>query len=79
MAIYNIHIKEQLSEHWSSWFEGMTVTHLASGETVLSGEIVDQSALHGVLNKLRDLQLTLISVCPEQDTPHSATEQEADT
>jgi hypothetical protein len=71
VAIYNIYIKEQLGEHWSSWFEGMTVTWQANGGTLLSGEIVDQAALHGVLNKLRDLQLTLLSVyaVPKNTSP----------
>ena len=71
MAIYNIYIKEQLDEHWSSWFEGMTVTWQADRGTLLSGEIVDQAALHGVLNKLRDLQLTLLSVYAIPNNPSS--------
>jgi len=70
MAVYQIRIKEQLGQHWSDWFGGLTVTNEANGETVLTGEVVDQSALHGLLSKVRDLQLTLLSVSPlEADSP----------
>jgi hypothetical protein len=62
MTVYEIRVEEQLDLHWSSWFDGMTVTNEASGETVLSGSVVDQAALHSLLNKARDLNLTLISV-----------------
>jgi hypothetical protein len=47
---------------WSAWFEELTLTHEADGSTVVTGNIVDQATLHGVLNKVRDLGLTLISV-----------------
>jgi hypothetical protein len=59
---YVIRIKEHLDPHWSEWFEGLTLTHTESGETILSGPIVDQAALHGLLVRVRDLNLTLISV-----------------
>jgi hypothetical protein len=62
MPIYQIRIKEQLDQHWSAWFGGLTMTTEANGETVLTGEVVDQAALHGLLSKVRDLQLTLLSV-----------------
>ena len=64
MPIYQIRLKEQLGQQWSAWFGGLTVTNEANGETVLVGEVVDQAALHGLLNKVRDLQLTLLSVYP---------------
>jgi hypothetical protein len=64
MPIYQIRLKEQLDPHWSTWFGGLTVTNEAHGETVLTGEVVDQAALYGLLRKVRDLHLTLISVCP---------------
>lgn len=64
MAVYQIRLKEKLDQHWSAWLGGMTVVHEADGETVLTGEVVDQAALHGLLSKVRDLQLTLISVTP---------------
>ncbi len=62
MTVYQIRLKEQLGRHWSAWFGGLTVTNEANGETVLTGEVVDQAALHGLLSKVRDLQLTLLSV-----------------
>lgn len=60
--VYEIRVKSQLDLRWSEWFEGLTVTRTASGETIRSGPIVDQAALHGLLAKIRDLNLTLISV-----------------
>jgi hypothetical protein len=62
MAVYRIRLKERLDEHWSSWLGGLKVVHEANGETMLIGEVVDQAALHGLLSKVRDLQLTLLSV-----------------
>jgi hypothetical protein len=64
MTVYRIRLKEKLDQRWSAWLGGLTVIHEASGETVLTGEVVDQAALHGLLSKVRDLQLTLISVSP---------------
>ncbi len=69
MPIYQIRLKEQLGQHWSSWFDGLAITIEANGETVLTGEIIDQAALHGLLNKVRDLQLTLLAVYPLEDWP----------
>ena len=57
-----IRVKGLLSEVWSDWFEGLMIEQKANGEMVLSGHIVDQSALMGVLNKLNRLNLTLISL-----------------
>ena len=59
---YVIRVKGHLDPRWSEWFEGMSVTQTESGETVLSGPVLDQSALHGLLARIRDLNLTLISV-----------------
>ncbi len=59
--IYQIHIKGHLDEHWMRWFEGLEVTQHPDGETVISGAM-DQAALHGILNRIRDLGLELISV-----------------
>jgi hypothetical protein len=61
---YQIRIKERLEERWSPWFEGLTLTSTQNGETLISGWLRDQAALHGVLAKIRDLNLTLISVTP---------------
>jgi len=72
LVAYEIRVKGHLDESWSEWFDGLTITNLESGETVLRGEIVDQAALHGVLSKVRDLNLPLIavsSVGPERQDP----------
>jgi hypothetical protein len=57
-----IRVKGHLSSQWSDWLEGLEVTWLDNGETVLSGTVVDQAALMGILNKLNGLNLTLLSV-----------------
>ena len=59
---YQIRIEGHLSDSWSSWFEGLAIRHEDSGETVLAGSLADQAALHGVLMRIRDLGLPLISV-----------------
>jgi hypothetical protein len=60
--LFEIRVKGHVSEIWADWFEGMTIEYLDNGEMNLSGYIVDQSALMGVLNKLVRLNLTLISL-----------------
>jgi hypothetical protein len=70
MTVYRIRFREQLDQRWSAWLGGLKVSHEANGETVLTGEVVDQAALHGLLSKMRDLHLTLIAVYPvETDSP----------
>jgi hypothetical protein len=70
MTVYRIRFKEQLDQRWSAWLGGLEVIHEANGETVLTGEVVDQAALYGLISKVRDLHLTLISVSPlEADSP----------
>jgi hypothetical protein len=59
---YEIKIKGHLNTSWSEWFAGMTLTHLEGDETLLSGTLPDQAALHGVLERIRDLNVALISV-----------------
>jgi hypothetical protein len=61
---YRIRIKGHLGPEWSDWFGGLTVTLEDSGETLLTGPVVDQAALHGLLRKVRDLGMPLLSVCP---------------
>lgn len=60
---YAIRIKGILDPHWD-WIENMTVTYIEPGETMLSGPIQDQAALHGLLARIRDLNLTLLSINP---------------
>jgi hypothetical protein len=64
LVFYSIQVKGHLDSAWSEWFEGMTVTPLEHGETLLCGDIVDQAALHGLLSKVRDLGLPLLAVNP---------------
>ncbi len=63
-TVYKIRIKGHLAPEWTDWFEGLTVTLEEDGTTLLSGSVADQSALHGLLKKVRDLGLPLLSVCP---------------
>jgi hypothetical protein len=59
--VYQIRIKGHLGPRWTDWFEGMTITLEDNGETLLTGPVVDQAALHGLLRKVRDLGRPLIS------------------
>ena len=62
-AVYEIRVKGILKQRWNHWFDGMTITtHADLGETTISGEVVDQSALHGLLNKIRDLGVPLLAL-----------------
>ena len=60
--VYQLVIKGHLDSAWSDWFGGLTIALLENGETILSGPVVDQAALHGVLMKIRDLGLPLLSL-----------------
>jgi hypothetical protein len=62
-GIYQIHVKGHLNNKWSDWLEGLEVRLLDDGEMILSGTIVDQAALMGILNKINRLNLTLLSIC----------------
>ena len=59
---YEIRVRDHLETYWLEWFEGWSITNLENGEVLLSRSTVDQSALHGALNKIRDLNLMLLSV-----------------
>jgi hypothetical protein len=64
---YTIKIKGHLDPHWSDWFSNLTLTYLEGDETLLSGTLPDQAALHGLLERIRDLNLIMISVtCSSQ-------------
>ena len=59
---YRITIQGHLDQHWSAWFDNMTITNAANGEAILYGPLPDQAALHGVLIKIRDLGLPLLAL-----------------
>jgi len=59
---YEIKVEGLVDDRWSEWFGGVTITHIDNTETLLTGELLDQAALHGVLERIRDLGLTLVSV-----------------
>ena len=79
MTVYQIRLKEKLDQRWSAWLGGLMVIHEANGETVLTGEVVDQAALYGLLSKVRDLHLTLISVIPLETVSPSTGERKEES
>lgn len=72
-GVYQIRLKGQLDSQWTEWFEGMSITLEEDGNTLLTGPVIDQAALHGLLKKIRDLGLTLVSVnqVPPQEPTNS--------
>ena len=72
-TIYEIRIKGHLGDRWADRFEGMTFAHQSDGTTLLRGPLIDQAALHGLLNGIRDLGLTLIAV--QQTSPNREVEE----
>jgi hypothetical protein len=74
--VYRIVVQGQLDREWSEWLEGLTITRVSSGETILSGPLADQAALHGVLIKIRDLGLPLLAL--ERLAPVRAQESNRD-
>lgn len=62
MPNYEIRVQGRLDQRWSNWFDGLSISYEGSDVTVLHGPLVDEAALHGVLNKVRDLALTLLAV-----------------
>jgi hypothetical protein len=78
-VVYQIRIKGHLGSQWTDWFEGLTITLEEDGDTLLTGPVIDQAALHGLLKKVRDLGLPLISVSllnPARQIRHISSRQE---
>jgi len=67
--VYQIRLKGHLGSQWSDWFDGLTITLEENGDTLLTGPVVDQAALYGLLKKIRDLGLPLLSVNPVEPGP----------
>jgi hypothetical protein len=70
--VYEIRLAGQLEQRWTAWFDGLLVSAQADGSTVIIGPIPDQAALHGVLQRIRDLGLTLLSVRHVEGDPGSS-------
>lgn len=80
-GLYEIRLKGHLQSRWARWFDDMTVTNHDDGTTVVCGAVVDQAAMHGLLNKVRDIALPLVSVvrvpadessaAPAEPAPHT--------
>ena len=66
---YCIRIKGVLEKRWSEWFDGLDITHESDGTTTISGSLPDQAAMHSILLKIRDMNLTLISVNQSESNP----------
>lgn len=82
--VYQIRVKGHLGLQWSAWFEGLAITLEEDGDTLLTGPVTDQAALHGLLRKVRDLGLPLLSVqsietaqtdAPSDNHPHRSEEE----
>ena len=67
--IYQIRLRGHLGSQWTDWFEGLTITLEDNGDTLLTGPVIDQAALYGLLKKVRDLGMPLISVSPLEHGP----------
>jgi hypothetical protein len=79
LGLYEIRLKGHLDDKWADWFEGLTITREDNGETLLRGPVVDQAALHGVLRKVRDLGLPLLSVIQVERKPANGPDGNMDT
>jgi hypothetical protein len=77
-ARYEIRLKGHLDNRRAEWFEGLTITLEANGETLLAGPVIDQAALHGLLRRVRDLGLPLLSVMKVDPEQAGGSEPDAD-
>ncbi len=84
---YEIRLTGYLDDRWADWFDGLTITRDASGDTLLTGPVADQAALHGELRRVRDLGIPLVSVAritlerrdaPAADDDHDQAKKETD-
>lgn len=73
-VVYQIRIKGHLGHQWTEWFEGLTITQEEDGDTLLTGSVIDQAALHGLLKKVRDLGIPLLSVDSVKPDPGDASD-----
>lgn len=69
MDRYHIRVAGYLDDDFADWFDGLTLSHSTDAETSLTGAVADQAALHGILARIRDLNLTLLSVTRLMDEP----------
>jgi hypothetical protein len=76
---YEIRLKGHLDDRWTDWFDGLTITREDNGDTLLTGAVVDQAALHGLLRKVRDLGLPLIAVIQVDPKQANGPDGNADT
>ena len=72
--IYQIRLEGHLDRQWTDWFDGLTITLEEQGDTLLTGPVVDQSALYGLLKKVRDLGMSLVSVIRLEPRPTEVSE-----
>ena len=68
-TVYEIRIEGQLDPAWSEWLGGISIVPVPNGETLLTGPVADQAALHGLLNRIRDMNLKLVGVEKKQELP----------
>ena len=68
-VVYQIRLKGHLGSQWTDWFGGLSITLEEDGDTLLTGPVVDQAALHGLLKRVRDLGMPLVSVSPVEPRP----------
>ncbi len=76
LMVYQIRIKGHLGREWTDWFEGLTITPQEDGDTLLTGPVVDQAALYGLLKRVRDLGIPLLSVSPVEPGQAKASREE---